>query len=98
MATYEWLPRFWKDWLRLTTGQQRLFQVAVRQLVYDLNAGRGLRAGLRVKCVQGQPGIFEMTWAPDGRATFTFGQEQKPGHRHIIWQRIGGHEILKPFK
>ncbi len=95
MATYDWVQRFWKDWLRLTVDQQRAFQVARRQFVYDLNSGRGFRAGLRVKGVQGRSGVFEMSWAPDGRATFTFGPEQKPGQPHIIWLRIGGHEILK---
>jgi hypothetical protein len=38
---------------------------------------------------------MEMTWAPDGRATFHFGQEEHPGDQHITWRRIGGHEILR---
>jgi hypothetical protein len=36
-------------------------------------AGRGFRPGLRVKGVRGAAGIFEMTWADDGRATFEYG-------------------------
>jgi hypothetical protein len=35
-----------------------------------------------------------MTWADNGRATFEYGPEVRPGHAHIIWRRIGGHEIL----
>jgi len=36
-----------------------------------------------------------MTWEmPNGRATFLFGAERIPGEPHIIWRRIGGHEII----
>lgn len=42
----------------------------------------------------GASGVFEMAWAPDGRATFEFGEAQRKGEAHIIWRRIGGHEIL----
>jgi hypothetical protein len=51
-------------------------------------------AGLRVKGVQAAPGIFEMTWAPDGRATFEYGDAVIPGEAHIVWHRVGGHEIF----
>jgi len=44
--------------------------------------------------VQAAAGIFEMTWAPDGRATFQFGPEVVAGQPHVIWRRIGRHEIL----
>lgn len=40
-------------------------------------------------------GVYELTWAPDGRATFEYGPEQRPGEPHIIWRRTGTHEILK---
>jgi len=47
-----------------------------------------------VKTVQGTGGIYEMTWANDGRATFQFGREVKPGEVHIIWRRVGTHDIF----
>lgn len=59
----------------------------------DLRAGR-FRRGLRVKAVQGAAGIFEMTWAPNGRATFQYGAQRRPGERHVIWRRIGTHDIF----
>lgn len=59
----------------------------------DLRAGR-FRRGLRVKAIQGAPGIFEMTWAPNGRATFQYGEERRPGEPHVIWRRIGTHGIF----
>jgi len=51
---------------------------------------------LRVKNVDSHAGIFEMTWDwPDGRATFRYGDEQRPGEAHVIWRLVGGHEIFK---
>ena len=100
MPTYETTDAFRRDWHRLTRAQQTRLRVAARRLVTDLKeieAGRRsfLRDGLRVKGVKGSPGVFEMTWAPDGRATFSWGGEQLPGQRHIIWRRCGGHEVLE---
>ena len=62
-----------------------------------MEAGRRsrLRSGLRVKGVKGTPGVYELRWAADGRATFSWGAEVVPGQRHIIWRRCGDHEILK---
>jgi hypothetical protein len=49
-----------------------------------------------VKPVRGQAGIWEMTWeGNDGRATFMYGPEKLPGKRHVIWLRVGGHEIFQ---
>jgi hypothetical protein len=33
-----------------------------------------------------------MTWAPDGRATFEYGPECRPGELHMIWRWVGKHE------
>lgn len=66
---------------------------AVRKLAADLRRGE-IRSGLRVKRVQRREGVWEMTWANDGRATFAYGPEVRPGLLHIVWRRIGGHDIL----
>lgn len=64
---------------------------AARELADDLNNHRAPRPGLRVKRVQtAPPGVLEMTWAPDGRATFEFGREVRAGHRHVVWPLGGG--------
>ncbi len=34
-----------------------------------------------------------MTWADDGRATFSYGKSDQPDDPHIIWRRIGTHDI-----
>jgi hypothetical protein len=46
--------------------------------------------------VTAHPGAFEMTWAPDGRATFRNGEERIAGKPHVIWRRIGTHSIFTP--
>jgi hypothetical protein len=67
---------------------------SVAEMVEDLRAGQGFRQGLRVKGVQKKRGVYEMTWAPDGRATFEIGKSLKEDEPHIIWRRIDGHDIL----
>lgn len=63
--------------------------------VPDLETGR-FRPSLRVKGLQGHSGIYEMTWAPDGRATWEYGQEQFPGKTHVIWRRVGARAVFDP--
>ena len=94
MLTHSERASFWEDWRSLTPEQREQFQKARRKFVHDLKQGQGIRAGLRVKRVQKVPGVYEITWAPDGRATFEFGDEIHPGESHVIWRHIGSHEIL----
>ena len=95
MPTYAWLARFRADFERLPPTQQAAFLLAVGQFVDDLQAGRGFRSGVRVKGIQGASGIFEMTWASDGGATFAYGPEVTEGQPHVIWRRVGTHTISK---
>jgi hypothetical protein len=69
--------------------------MAIQHMVADLKAGRGFRKGLGIKGVRGHPSVYEMRWADDGRATFSYGTSPNPGDVHIIWRRIGGHDILQ---
>jgi hypothetical protein len=94
VPTYAWLARFGADFDPLTPSQQAAFLVAVRQFVEDLRGSRGFRKGLRVKGVKGAAGIFEMTLAVDGRATFEYGDSVSEGEPHVIWRRVGTHAIL----
>lgn len=94
MPTYEWLSRFAGDYADLGPEQRAAFKAAVAKFVQDLKRGRGFRPGLRVKGVQGSPGIFELTWAQDGRATFEYGPSRVEGQPHVIWRRIGTHSIF----
>jgi len=75
MPTFDALVRFLREYDKLTDAERDAFAVARRKFVADLRAGKGFRAGLRVKRVQGAEDTFEMTWAPDGRAFFRYGDE-----------------------
>lgn len=94
MPTFAWLARFGDDFNALSPGQQAAFLAAVAQFVADLTAG-AFRSSLRVKGVQGAAGIFEMSWAADGRATFQYGSEVVAGQPHIIWRRVGTHDVFR---
>ena len=94
MPTYELTRRFERDLEALTKEQREAFQRAVRKFVVDLRRG-GFRKGLRVRGIQGADGIFEMTWADDGRATFEYGPEHSTGEPHIRWRRVGTHAVFE---
>jgi hypothetical protein len=94
MPTRDVLASFFADYDKLTTEQKALFLVALAHFIADLKAGT-FRKGLRVKKMAGHSGIWEMTWDGDGRATFEYGPEQVPGEKHIVWRRIGSHDIFK---
>ena len=69
------------------------FNAACDRIAADPTAG--WPAALRVKDVEGAPGIFEMTFnfsGPDIRATFEW--TQLDGERAVRWRRIGGHAIF----
>jgi hypothetical protein len=95
VPTFETLPRFTTDLQHLTPAQRRRFRrVVLDAFVPDLRPGRKFRPGLRIKGVRCAPGVYELTWAPDGRATWSYGREVLAGARHIVWHRIGTHSIL----
>ena len=99
MPVFETLPRFERDWKNLTWHmQQATFRKVITEaFVPDLAAPDcPFRSGLRVKGVTARPGVFEMTWDSDGRATFSYGEERIPGQPHVIWRRIGTHAIFSP--
>jgi len=95
MPTREIAESFWPGWDMLTLDQQKAFRIAVGKFVDDLRSARGFRSGLRVKGVRGTPGVYELTCAPDGRATFSYGRSIVGDEPHVIWRRIGTHEILR---
>jgi hypothetical protein len=95
MPTRDVAESFWIDYDRLTDAQRRRFLRVLARFVEDVDSGT-FRVSLRVKPVRGHPGIWEMTWeGSDGRATFSYGPEKTPGKRHVIWRRVGGHEIFQ---
>ncbi len=94
MPTFERLQRFDRDFAALSAEERDAFRAAVRKFVHDLERGRGFRKGLRVKGIRGAPGLFEMTWAANGRATFSYGASIREAEPHIVWHRVGTHDVL----
>lgn len=93
MPSYERARRFERDWKALTDANRTRFLTVFKRFDTDLATGT-FRSGLRVKRVEGTDDIFEVTWAPDGRATFEYGTPQGEG-AHVIWRRIGRHDVFR---
>ena len=99
--TFETTARFDGDYRRLGKDEQELFRAAVAAFipaaesrVAEPDAPWPKR--LRIKRVEGAPGLWEMTWlfvGPDGRATFEW--TSIDGNPGIRWRRISGHEIFR---
>ena len=63
---------------------------------YAADSASAWPSSLRVKEVEGAPGVFEMTWSfsgPDGWATFEWIEIE--GELAVRWRRIGRHDILR---
>jgi hypothetical protein len=90
MPTFETLPHFEASWKKLTREQQAAFRAVVLDAFEpDLTTpDRPFRRRLHVRSVAGHPGLFEMTWNQNGRATFRYGPEREAGQPHVIWQDI----------
>ncbi len=94
MPTHDEDARFLREWGRLTEDQKARFGRAIPKFIEGLRTGH-MPPGLRVKRYEGSDSVFEMTWAPDGRALFRYGDEIQPGHAHVEWLRIGTHDIFE---
>lgn len=98
---YQTTPSFDTDFKNLKQGEQDLFRAALAAFVSAAERRAADPAArwpkrLRVRSVEGAPGIWEMTWSfsgPDGRAPFEWITIE--GEPAIRWRRIGGHEIFK---
>jgi hypothetical protein len=76
--------------------QSQIWRGLTSQFIADLKGGgQGFHPRLRVKRVQGSPGIWKISWAPDGRATFQCREEVHQGKAHVVWRRIGSHAISR---
>ena len=100
MPTHDETTAFQRDWNRLTDAQAERFKARLADFIADLRemeTGQRswFRPGLRVKKLSGAPDVYEMSWAPDGRATFALGDPIVGGKLHIVWLRVGSHDILR---
>jgi hypothetical protein len=95
VPTFERSRRFRREYLALSPEQRAAFKQALRLFIEALRRQPpACPPSLRVKRVQGHPGVWELTFAADGRATFAYGEEVEPGQPHVVWRRVGDHSIL----
>lgn len=99
---FETTPAFDADYRHLTREHAETFKRVVREKfapacdAYARSPNRAWPASLRVKPVQGAPGVLEMTWSfasPDGRATFEL--VTVDGDLRCRWRRVGDHDVFK---
>lgn len=92
--TYGLSLGFAREFARMPREHRRAFRAAVEKLVEALREGADLPHSLRIKRVQGTKDVWEMSYSGDGRATFRYASQVKPGETHVEWLRVGGHEIF----
>jgi hypothetical protein len=99
---YETTLAFQGDVRRLSADEYLAFREVVREKFIPAAERKAAEPSsrwprsLRVKAMEGAPGIWEMTWSfagPDGRATFEW--VEVDGEPAIRWRRVGGHEIFR---
>lgn len=95
MPTFERLARFDREFRRLPREQQRAFLAMLPVFIAALKENPpAFPPRLRVHRVQAAAGVWEIAFAPDGRATFEYGQEVLANEPHVIWRRVGTHGVL----
>lgn len=93
--TYSVSARAAREYAKLSREDRVRFTAARQAFVEALRRDpSALPPKLRVKRVHGHERVWELTWAPNGRATFEYGPEQIASEAHVRWRRIGDHWIF----
>lgn len=99
---YETTPAFDADYRRLNAEHRGAFRDVLKTKFVPAcdalvaNPAAVWPKSLRVRAVQGAPGVLEMTWSfasPDGRATFEL--VTVDGDLRCRWRRVGDHDVFK---
>jgi hypothetical protein len=95
VPTFERLARFDREFRRLPRELQRAFLEMLPAFIAALRLDPPkFPPALRVHRVRGTVGVWEITFAPDGRATFEYGNKVIAGEPHVVWRRVGTHDVL----
>lgn len=94
MPTHEELARFLRQFNKLSLALRSSFIAAALALAEDLG-DRGfdptaVRPSLRLHKLSGE-NVWSVSFAGQYRAVFRLGEQQRPGHAHIVWEFIGSH-------
>ncbi|MBA3826288.1 MAG: hypothetical protein H0X24_20605 [Ktedonobacterales bacterium] len=94
MPKYDTLPGFMREFNKLSHEQQQLFLEAVRAIIVSLRLTQKLPGSPLIKKMTDYE-IYEVRWAPNGRATFHLEPDPSGNEMIVVWRHIGGHEIYK---
>lgn len=98
---YERTERFKRDYRKLSERDRQEFKRVVLEVFKPAlksrqeGSGAGWPPALRIKGVEGAPGVWEMTWSftdPDGRATWEW--IKIDGETAVRWRRVGSHAVF----
>lgn len=95
MPTYAWQARFMREYRALARQDKVAFRRAKDRFVAVLRMDRPPEAGLGIAEMAGHPGVYEFRYSASGRARFSYGTTARGSDAHVIWRRIGGHEIYR---
>jgi hypothetical protein len=98
---FELTASFERDLARLSPSEREVVRDRLPDFVaacdrHAADPASRFPRSLRVKDVEGAPGIFAMAFSfsgPDLRATFEW--TRIDGHLAVRWRRIGGHEVFR---
>lgn len=92
--TFDRLAQFKRDYVHLTPPQREQFRAAVKKFAAPLGTPPGDVGEPLVRELKNHPGFFELRYARDTRAIYTFGVAIRRGQPHVIWCRIGSDDDL----
>jgi hypothetical protein len=93
--TFDRLAQFKRDYAKLTPPQRDQFRAAVKTFVapFSTMPPGDFRHPL-IRELKEHPGYYELQFAPDTRAIYTFGEAIRRGQPHVVWCRIGSDAVL----
>jgi hypothetical protein len=93
--TFDRLAQFKRDYAKLTPSQRESFRAAVKKFVapFSTTPPGGFGQPL-VQELKEHPGYYELRFAADTRAIYTFGQAIRRAQPHVVWCRIGSNDAL----
>jgi hypothetical protein len=93
--TFDRLAQFKRDYVKLTPSQRDQFRAAVKKFVAPFSTTPPGDVGEPlVRELTEHPGYYELRFAKDTRAIYTFGQAIRRGQPHVVWCRIGSDAAL----
>ena len=97
MPTFESLARFDREFRRLPTELQAAFPRVLPTFITALRGEPALVPPDTTGQTRAGPPrrLGDHLSRRDGRATFAYGDEVIAGTPHVIWRRVGTHEVLR---